>query len=61
MLKVWTFSWAYVGVYGTRPNAIRYICVEDVKRLFLLDLFEIKHMENCYLYDAESLPVQVIV
>ena len=62
MLKVLTFSWGYVGVYGARPNAIRCICGEDVvKLLFLLKLFELEHLQNCYLYDAEGLPVQLTV
>ena len=45
MLKVWTFSWGYVGVYGARPNVIGCICGEDVVKLvFLLELFELKHL-----------------
>ena len=49
-------------MYGARPNAIQCICGEDVvKLLFLLQLSELEHLQNCYLYDAESLPVQVIV
>ena len=40
MLKLWTFTWWYVGVYGARPNAICYICGEGVvKYVFPLYLF----------------------
>ena len=49
-------------MYGAHPNAIRFICGEGVvKLLFSLDLFELEHLQNCYLYDAKGLPVQVIV
>ena len=49
-------------MYGALPNAIRYICGEGVvKLLFSLDLSELERLQNCYLYDAEGLPVQVIV
>ena len=62
MLKVWIFIWGYVDAYGTRPNAIRYICEEGVVKLLLsLDFFELEHLQNCNLYDAEDLPVQVRV
>ena len=35
MLKLWTFTWGYVGMYGARPNAICYICEEGVVDCFV--------------------------
>ena len=49
-------------MYGARPNAIRYICGEGVViHLFSFDFFELEHLQNCYVYDVEGLPVQIRV
>ena len=49
-------------MYGARPNIISYIYGEGVvKLLFSLDLSELERLQNCYLNNAEGLPVQVIV
>ena len=53
MIKLWTFTIWYVGVYGTPPNAICYVCGTL--------LIELERLQNWYLYVTEAIPVQMTV
>ena len=39
ILKLWSFIWMCVGVYGARPNVIRYIFGEGIIEVFASNLF----------------------
>ena len=49
-------------MYGARPNAICYVCGEGVVERFIYTLLIlVRAIENCYLYVALALPVQMTV
>lgn len=59
MLRLWTFIWVCVGVYGARPNVICYIFGKGVVEL-LASTFS-NGCKYWYLYVVLVLPVQMTV